>query len=83
MKASCPHRQRLPVRAGDGGAILAEIALIHETMCDASLCSTGMRYGCVHPAARFERGANGAGRDTRVTHVDDELHVYIREFNSF
>ena len=48
-------------------------------MRDAS-SGTSMRDGCFQPAAIFERGANRTGRYIKATYVDDEMYVYIREF---
>ena len=60
-------------------AILAGIALLGGTMRDAS-SSTSMCDGCFQPAAIFERGANRTGRYIKATYVDDEMYVYMREF---
>ena len=58
-------------------AILAGIALLGETMCEAS-SSTGVRDGYFQPAVRPERGVNRAGRHIKVTCAGNEMYVYIR-----
>ena len=62
-------------------AILAGIALLGETMREAS-SSTSVRDGYFQPAARPGRGVNRAGRYIKETRDDNEMYVYIREFES-
>ena len=62
-----------------GSAIPAGSALLGWTMREAS-SSTSMRDGCFQQSAIFRRGVKRTGRHINVTYADDEMYVYIREF---